>query len=49
MYICENPDGFGLLSSINHRRFQCVRIIRFGPNLECVTQVTSVIVQYIYI
>ena len=28
VYICENPDGFGLLSSINHRRFQCVRIIR---------------------
>ena len=30
MYICENPDGFGLLSSINHRRFQCHRKFKFS-------------------
>ena len=23
VYICENPDGCGLLSSVHHRRFQC--------------------------
>ena len=31
VYICENPDEFGILSSINHRRFQCIRI---SPILE---------------
>ena len=37
VYICENPDGFGLLSSVNHRRFSVLFIYQISPSLECST------------
>ena len=46
MYICENPDGFVLLSSINHRRIVCSHN-QLSTRLECTAQVASVIQPYI--